>query len=275
MEGIILNTNLIIRKETPADYKNTELMTMRAFWNIHWPGCNEHFMVRMIREAQDYIPEISCVAEMNGKIVGAIYYTKAKIVEDTCTHDVITFGPLAVEPTLFGMGIGKALLDETIELARKKGYSGIVLVGEANYYPKFGFQPCDKYGISDANGCNYDELMCLPLNDTFLSVHGRLIESSVYEEACSDEMALVEMSKEFPQYPKVKITDGFLKLFEKHIGVVEMVSQDIYQIRFWELLIPAHLDEGISTKPKVGENVLFAWKPDEEAVIKKVCGNNL
>jgi hypothetical protein len=54
-----------------------------------------------------------------------------------------------------------------------------------------------------------------------------------------------------------------------------MVSQDIYQIRFWELLIPAHLDEGISTKPKVGENVLFAWKPDEEAVIKKVCGNNL
>ena len=51
--------NLIIRAETPADYRNTELMTMRSFWNKYFPGCSEHNMVRIIRDSKDYIPQIS------------------------------------------------------------------------------------------------------------------------------------------------------------------------------------------------------------------------
>lgn len=71
--------NLIIRQETPADYKSAELMTMRSFWNKYWPGCSEHFLVRIIRESNDYLPELSRVAELGNKIVGAVYYTRAWI----------------------------------------------------------------------------------------------------------------------------------------------------------------------------------------------------
>ena len=46
--------NLIIRKETKNDYYDTELMTMRAFWNLHGPGCNEHYLVHKLREAAEY-----------------------------------------------------------------------------------------------------------------------------------------------------------------------------------------------------------------------------
>ena len=42
-------TNLIIRPEKMEDYKNTELMTMRSFWNKYFPGCVEHNMLRVIR----------------------------------------------------------------------------------------------------------------------------------------------------------------------------------------------------------------------------------
>lgn len=100
--------NLRIRQETPADFKAVEHLTMRAFWNIHGPGCDEHLLVRKIRQSQDYLPSISRVAELNGKIARAIFYTKAKVVENKSEHDVITFGPLAVEPTLQNSGIGKA-----------------------------------------------------------------------------------------------------------------------------------------------------------------------
>ena len=31
--------DLIIRPEKTEDYKNTELMTMRSFWNKYFPGC--------------------------------------------------------------------------------------------------------------------------------------------------------------------------------------------------------------------------------------------
>ena len=56
--------NIIIRKETKEDYYATELMTMRAFWNIHGPGCNEHLLVNKLRSAEEYLPELSRVADL-------------------------------------------------------------------------------------------------------------------------------------------------------------------------------------------------------------------
>lgn len=84
--------NLIIRAEKPADYKNTELMTMRSFWNKFGPGCSEHNMVRIIRESKDYIPQISRVAELDGKIVGAVFYTKAWIDDGSVKREVALLG---------------------------------------------------------------------------------------------------------------------------------------------------------------------------------------
>ena len=84
--------NLVIRAETPSDYIATELMTMRSFWNKYWPGCTEHFLIRIIRESEDYIPEISRIAEVDGKIVGAVYYTKAWIDDGDVRHEIATFG---------------------------------------------------------------------------------------------------------------------------------------------------------------------------------------
>ena len=88
--------NIIIRKETPQDYYNTELMTMRAFWNIHEPGCNEHYLLHMLRQSDDYLPELSRVAELDGKIVGSIAFSKAVIKDGDKVHDIVTFCQLSV-----------------------------------------------------------------------------------------------------------------------------------------------------------------------------------
>ena len=88
-------------------------------------------MLRVIRASKDYLSEISRVAELNGKIVGAAFYTKAWIVgEDGMRHEVAMLGPLAVEPTLEGNNIGSALICETIRLAKEAGLTGIILCGE-------------------------------------------------------------------------------------------------------------------------------------------------
>ena len=57
--------NIIIRKETPQDYYNTELMTMRAFWNIHEPGCNEHYLLHLLRRFFDYLLGLIRVGELD------------------------------------------------------------------------------------------------------------------------------------------------------------------------------------------------------------------
>lgn len=36
---------IIIREERKEDYHETELVVLRAFWNIHGSGCNEHLLV--------------------------------------------------------------------------------------------------------------------------------------------------------------------------------------------------------------------------------------
>ena len=42
-----MNANL--RLEQSADYRNVEELTREAFWNHHVPGCNEHYLLHIIR----------------------------------------------------------------------------------------------------------------------------------------------------------------------------------------------------------------------------------
>lgn len=273
----LMNNDIIVRRETPADFKEVEHLTMRAFWNIHGPGCNEHLLVRKIRDSQDYLPDISRVAVLNGKVVGAIFYTRAKVVEGKEEHSVITFGPLAVEPTMQNSGIGELLLKETMKLAKEAGYSGIVITGEPTYYPKRGFITCDKYGITDAEGNNFDALMCLPLNiELFNTVHGKFIESPVFKE-CENKEEIQQIDAEYPPYGKVKIKDGFLMILDKRFGVIKSVDGDDFTLKFWELSIPAKLskDYNNSVRPKVGDDVLFLWKQKDKSEITGLCKNML
>ena len=108
---------LIIREERPEDYEKTEEMTLRAFWNLHGPECNEHLLVHNLRNADCYIPALSRVAEIDGTIVGTIMYSHAQIQNQTGVHDVLSFGPLAIDPADQNMGVGRALLQETLKLA--------------------------------------------------------------------------------------------------------------------------------------------------------------
>ena len=267
--------NLIIRAERPDDYKNTELMTMRSFWNKFGPGCSEHNMVRIIRESKDYIPDISRVAELEGKIVGAVYYTKAWIDDGSTKREVALLGPLAVEPTMEGNGIGGALINESIKLAKKTEISGIILAGEPAYYPKLGFELCEKYGITDTSGNSYDAYLCYPLTDAFNSCKGKFIESEDFEKI-EDEKLLEKISKEFPAYRKVKVQEGFMQIFDEHLGVVESIHGDVYNVRYWELVIPAKLSDKLEVKPSIGSDVQFYWNhKGGESTITKVVKNLL
>jgi hypothetical protein len=98
---------------------------------------------------------------------------------------------------------------------KEAGYSGVVIVGEPTYYPKVGFVTCDKFGIADSEGRNFDAFMCLPLDEeVFCSVRGKYVERSVYREYDKDEEEIKQMELEFPSYRKIKIKDGFFMILD-------------------------------------------------------------
>lgn len=264
---------IIIRKETPEDYHNTEHMVMRAFWNIHDPGCNEHYLVHKLRDAEEYLPELSRVAELDGKIVGAIFYSKAKIVDGDTVHEILTFGPLAVEPCCFSMGIGAKLLEETSALAKEAGYPGIVICGEPAYYPRHGFRTCDQFGIVHPELGNFDAFLALPLNEDFAHIHGLFYEAPVFGE-CENADEIEAFSKAFPYYKPLRLACQWLH--EERLGRICEVRKNSFRIRFWELEFPAKLKghfygESPDRLPVVGDYVTFLYNRSGDSVILSVC----
>ncbi len=195
-----------IRRETEDDHYDVELMTQRAFWNNHRPGCDEHYLVHKLRLCEDYIPELSRIAVKDGKIFGCIMYSKSKVVDGENTHDVLTFGPLCVEPEWQGCNVGGMLLKETMEKAAEQGYKGIVIFGEPGYYPKFGFKTCDNFNITTSEGKNFDAFMAVELRDSGMeNITGRFHASKVFENLPKEEVE--EYNKIFPKLRKLQFPD--------------------------------------------------------------------
>ncbi len=143
---------IVIRNESKADYREVEELTREAFWNVHAPGCNEHYLVHVMRGHDDFIPELDFVAEIDGKIVGNILYTKAKLVDENGNEKVVlTFGPISVLPEYQRKGIGRALLNHSFNKALESGYDAIVIFGNPGNYVTCGFKSCKKYNVCAGN----------------------------------------------------------------------------------------------------------------------------
>lgn len=271
-----MKNNITIRKETKEDFYNTEHMVMRAFWNIHGPGCNEHLMVHKLRDAKEYLPNLSRVAEMDGQIVGAVFVSKARVVDGDIEHEALTIGPVAVEPTCFSMGIGGKILAEVADTAKAAGYKGIIMCGEPDYYPKHGFITCDNFGIEHRDDGNFDAFMAYPLNEGFKEIHGKFYEAPVFEE-CEDEAEIEEFTKNFPYYKPLKLSCQWLH--KERLGRISEIQKNSYTIRFFEKDIPAKLkgsfyNESADKLPVVGDYVTFAYNPIGDSMILSVCERN-
>lgn len=192
-----------IRTETEEDWYNVELMTQHAFWNKHHLGCDEHYLVHKLRQDKDYLPEISRIAVKDGEVIGCIMYSKAQVVDGAKTHDIVTFGPLCVAPEWQGSGVGELLLKETMALAADRGYKGIVIFGEPDYYPLIGFKTCDNFKITTAEGKNFNAFLGIELAEgSMKDIRGKFYESDVFVNLPKEEVE--EYNKKFPQLQKLR-----------------------------------------------------------------------
>ncbi len=193
--------NITIRLEEPADYFAVENLTREAFWNLYCPGCEEHLIAHKLRESPDFIPELSFVLERDGEIVGSIFYSRAKVVDEQGNeHEVISFGPVSIAPRLHRQGLGRQLITHSINEARALGHDAIIIGGYPYHYEPYGFAGSKKYGIAMSDGNYYTGIMALPLREGALDdVCGRVFFS---ESMQTNEDELEEFDKQFPKKEK-------------------------------------------------------------------------
>ena len=139
---------VIIRNEKESDYSIVEEITRKAFYNLYIPGCIEHYLVHIMRNHEDFIPELDFIAELDGQVIGNIMYTKAKLVDESgFEKEILTFGPISVLPEYQRKGYGKLLMEHSFQEAARLGYDVIVIFGSPANYVGRGFQSCKKYNI--------------------------------------------------------------------------------------------------------------------------------
>lgn len=136
-----------IRQENKNDHKEVFKVIESAFKNAAFTDHKEHFLVERLRASDAFIPELSLVAEVDGNIVGHILLTKIKIINDSDEHVSLALAPVSVLPEYQGKGIGGKLIIESHKRAIELGYTSIVLLGHKDYYPRFGYEQADNYGI--------------------------------------------------------------------------------------------------------------------------------
>lgn len=136
-----------IRKENKKDYNSVFQLIEEAFKREEFSDHSEHFLVERLRKSDAFLPELSLVAEIENEIVGHILLTKIKIKDGLNEFHSLALAPVSVSPEYQRQGIGGKLIMEAHEKAKELGFDSIVLVGHEKYYPKFGYEQADKYGI--------------------------------------------------------------------------------------------------------------------------------
>lgn len=134
---------MTIRTEQQADYDSVYQVVKSAFKTAEQSDGHEQDLVNALRQSRAFIPELSLVAEINGKVVGHIMFTRLQIGG----HTALALAPLSVLPQYQRQGIGTSLITEGHKIARTLGYSYSVVLGSERYYPRIGYLPAEAFGI--------------------------------------------------------------------------------------------------------------------------------
>jgi putative acetyltransferase len=132
-----------VRPEAQADHAAVHGINVAAFG-----GETEARLVAMLREQAR--PVVSLVAEDGGIVIGHIMFSPVSL------HGfgglMMGLAPMAVAPAHQRHGIGSALVRAGLERCREIGAEAVVVLGHPDFYPRFGFLPAARFGLT----CEYD-----------------------------------------------------------------------------------------------------------------------
>lgn len=165
-----------IRQEVQSDHAAVQRLIAAAFRTEALSDNTEHELVARLRNAPDFVPELSLVATSEGTIIGHILLSKIVVRSAVADHPALALAPLSVLPAKQGKGVGGALIKRAHEVALALGYGGIILLGHAGYYPRFGYRQLNTFGITLPFAVPAENCMAIALTpEAFAGVTGEVV----------------------------------------------------------------------------------------------------
>ena len=205
---------VVIRRETERDRRAVENLVREAFWNVYRPGCLEHFVLHRFRSDPDFVPELDFVMERGGRIVGQNVFVRAALrADDGRTVPILAMGPICVAPDLQRRGLGKRLLDHSLERAAALGFGAVCFEGNIAFYGHSGFVPARRFGLRYhglPEGADDSFFLCKELRPGYLDgVRAEYAPPAGYFAADRDPAAFEAFDALFPPREK-KVLPGQL-----------------------------------------------------------------
>ena len=197
----------LIRSEKTEDRRETETLVREAFWNVYRPGCLEHYVLHQLRDDPAFVKELNFVMEADGRLIGQNIFMRANIrADDGRDIPILTMGPICITPELKRRGLGKILLDYSLEQAVRLGFGAVCFEGNIDFYGKSGFTYASEFGIRYhglPEGADTSFFLCKELIPGYLDgVTGEYATPAGY---FVDEAEAEEFDKAFPPKEKERL----------------------------------------------------------------------
>ncbi len=131
---------IIVRRERPEDISSVRIINKQVFGKPV-----EVDIVDKLR--QTCLKVLSLVAEHEGRIVGHIIFSPAQVKRGKRVIKGMGLVPMTVLLERQREGIGSQLITYGLKILQDQHCPFVIVLGNPDYYPRFGFKPTSKYGL--------------------------------------------------------------------------------------------------------------------------------
>lgn len=167
---------MIIRPETEEDHPSITIATKEAFTK-EFGKAPEVELIEALRKNDKFVPELSLVALLEGKVVGHILFFPITITNKKGeTFNTLSLAPISVLPEYQNKGIGSALIKEGLKQCKSLGFNSVIVVGHPEYYPKLGFTKASSWNIKAPFEIPDEAFMAIEITEGELKDAGGIIQ---------------------------------------------------------------------------------------------------
>ena len=175
---------ITIRDEIANDIPAREVLLDRCLGERRTAKSSER-----LREGRLPADGLALTAERDGEVLATVrlWHVEANGVP------ALLLGPLAVKPELLGAGLGKALMREALWRAACRVHGAVILVGDAPYYARFGFDPALTRELAMPGPVERERFLAIELRDGALDgASGVLVASGAASTATFEAEAVAQ-----------------------------------------------------------------------------------
>ncbi|EKE45783.1 acetyltransferase, GNAT family protein [Oceaniovalibus guishaninsula JLT2003] len=145
---------MAVQVEGAGDWREVE-----ALFDLCFSPLRTSLSSYRLRDGVPPVADLCLVFRTDGMVGGAIRYWPVRVGG----RRALLLGPVAVHPTHQGEGLGALLIQTSLDRAWAAGHPRVMLVGDAPYYRRFGFERLD--GVVMPPPTNPDRVLGLALLD--------------------------------------------------------------------------------------------------------------